>query len=344
MAWYLNPSGYSVWLNRDDIARITKRGDLHRFSPRLFRHEGDGPKKKIAIIFASYNGSNGIGDYVHGMPALTEKVKAGFECHVFTTEFFRPFVEWCGAIFEDGSSLGVGSLAQFQKEYGEVYSLLHWCINHDEESFGDVWKTRFDQIAEFLGVTLPESYSWKDVFELPSVSNIPTGEPPVVIAVQSTSRERSYTKVAELAESLKQEGLEVVILGGGNAHKESFHKTTKTAQELIEIVSQSSVVIACDNGILALALALEIPTIGLFGPTDEKTIALQFSRYVNTENVRIVRSQKEDSCSRPCSLQGERGFHQNEKCRNGIMSDCMAEIEPRVVIGELTKLLAHVSL
>ncbi len=341
MPWYLNPFGQEIHLTKKDIDFIVKQGDLKLFQPRAFRHEGQGLKNKVAIIFSSNNGSNGIGDYVHAMPALTAKVQSGFECHVWTTEFFRPFIEWCGATFHDGSLLGVGSIAKMQLEFGVIHSLVHWCIEHDEQTFGDVHKTRFEQIAEFLGVELPDRFSWDEIFPAHSLDIKPFG----IIATQSTARERSYTHTNELR-SLAEKGTGVFCarLGGGNAHKEDWMLTAKTIEELILLIRSAPFIVTVDNGILALALAMEIPVVAIFGPTDENTIVWQFSRYVDTSKVRIVRSLiTNEECRRPCSMQNERGYGANQKCTKdrSVMVDCMAEIEPEQIVSELTKLLAQ---
>ncbi len=338
MAWYTNSFGFDVFLNREDVERIKKRGDMSKFQPRLFRHTGTGPEKKIAIFFASHNGSNGIGDYVHMMPALTEKVKQGSECHVFTTEFFRPFVEWCGAVYEDAAALHVGSIGELMREYGEAYSLVHWCIAHDELTFGDVTTPRFQQIADLIGVELPDKYAWP----FPKTGRCSNG--PIALAIQSTSRERSYTHVTELGTLIDYEFGEAVVLGGGNAHKEEWMRTAATAEELIELISRCRAVVTVDNGILALALAMEIPTVAIFGPTQEKIIVEQYARYVSMENACVVRSaERNGECERPCNLQVERGYGRNQKCTadRSQMVDCMREIQPREIISQLKELLAH---
>lgn len=161
MGWYINQAGSEVFIDPQTLARIQKRGDMHLFRKRPTEYDGSGPKNKVAIVYQSPNGANGIGDYIHAMPALCAKVEAGFEVHVWSSEFFRPIIERCGCIYHDYREAQIGWLKRALTEYGTVYMLTYWCIKHDEYSFGNVTMNRFDQMADYLSVKLPESFSWR---------------------------------------------------------------------------------------------------------------------------------------------------------------------------------------
>lgn len=162
MPWLINPAGSEVFVDKETLAKIEQRGDRHLFRERPWKYAGLGPTMKIAVVYQAPNGSNGIGDYVHAMPALCAKVAAGFDVHVYSSEFFRPFIERSGATYHDCKAMGIGWLADAQKIYGTVYMLTFWCIKHDELTFGDVTKDRFAQMADYLETTLPETFSWKE--------------------------------------------------------------------------------------------------------------------------------------------------------------------------------------
>jgi hypothetical protein len=162
MPWMLNPAGQDVFIPKAAWERIVQRGHQVQFRPRPHLFMGTGEPNRVAVIYQSHNGANGLGDHLHAMPALAAKVAEGFKVHVYTAEFFRPFVESVGCIWEDWKPLGIGWMARAQKEYGTVYSLLYWCIRHDENTYGDVTTTRFQQMADYLQVKLPEHFSWRE--------------------------------------------------------------------------------------------------------------------------------------------------------------------------------------
>jgi ADP-heptose:LPS heptosyltransferase len=103
---------------------------------------------------------------------------------------------------------------------------------------------------------------------------------------------------------------------------------------LVRAVNEADAVIAVDSGILAVALALNKPTVALFGPTHSGIIADQFSRY-HTLSLTVLKSERADSCQRPCNFQPERGYGKDGKCTRTPVSDCMMEIEPEAVVAAL---------
>jgi hypothetical protein len=352
MAWFTNQFGSRVWLDHAAIELIKSRGDLDKFHKRTFTTAGTGPANRIAVIFESPNaadGSNGIGDYIHSMPAIASHVAAGVEVHVWTGEFFRFFVEAAGGVWHNARDLGIGSFAQLALEYASVHSLVHWCIEHDEQTFGVPTTPRFEQIADFIGAKLPESYSWRDAFGMPANQLV---SPLVIVALQSTSRERSFQDARRPIPETRQQiadatGMECIVLGGGNAHKEPWMFTAGSAQDLIQVIASAAVVVSVDNGILAIALALGVPVVAVFGPTDEYTIVWQFAQFVDCSNVRVITSQTfTDECTAPCSLQPERGFGVNLKCMRdrSAMVDCYQSIPQHAITESVIELLSSLNL
>lgn len=147
----------------------------------------------------------------------------------------------------------------------------------------------------------------------------------ILFALHSTAPVRSYYKERELTALFQ--GYEINFIGGHS--KQGWVKDITT---LAKKIDEHDVVIAVDNGILALALALEKPTIALFGGSDERCVVEQFEQYLSLDKVKVLRSPNNDECKRPCSFQIERGYGKNGKCGNHLENgDCMKEITPEQI-------------
>jgi|GEM_PF-3544827 len=93
-----------------------------------------------------------------------------------------------------------------------------------------------------------------------------------------------------------------------------------TLRELASILSLSSLLISNDNGVRHIATALNIKTIGIFGPTNEKGWA-----FTDNNNKVLV----SDAPCRPCDL---------TRCIQPSLI-CMEKISPETIIGEMKKML-----
>lgn len=115
-------------------------------------------------------------------------------------------------------------------------------------------------------------------------------------------------KWAELVEMLLQRGEKVALAGGPDddecireilanlAGKDysnlfNFYGKTKNLNDLAKLMKGAKTVICCDSAPMHLAMALDVKTIALFGPTDEKKLVPE------KENVFVV---KNDCDCRPC--------------------------------------------
>jgi hypothetical protein len=137
----------------------------------------------------------------------------------------------------------------------------------------------------------------------------------------SGSMLRSYSREDELIALLGAENCEVV----GSRDRSTW---CESLDELIAKIESAQIVIATDNGILALALALNKWCIALMGPTDWHCMIEQFKPYMTDTRYICLYSDKADSqCKRPCSFQADRGFEVNGKCANG-RADCLEELDP----------------
>ncbi len=159
-----NMHGNEVAINDFTFAAIVSRGELHLFNRQVYRKKGIGDPMKILLAL----GRNGLGDDIHAMPAIAAKIAQGFDVTVIGREFNRLCYESLGCHFIDEKTTWSGDDGTDKtyredalNEYGAVYSMVMWCIEHDWDSKGEVSVTRFEQFAKFLDVELPKEFNWR---------------------------------------------------------------------------------------------------------------------------------------------------------------------------------------
>lgn len=328
----INPHGEEVLVNHDVIRWLKNIGIFHQYHRQIHKYPGTGPENKVCLLV----NVNGLGDDLHSMPAIAQKIADGHEVSIGGLDDYRANRMFNAKIF---TSLGCQLIPCVEKgfiddnlqHYSAIHSLKMWCLEHDWDTKGDVELTRFDQFARHIETPLPESFSWIDHLR----PERPTRRRDMIIlAMTSSSVRRSYGDQLSLLQAYQEHNLSARLIGG-------VHKGGKvdSFEELIDLIYHARLVVAVDNGILALALALETPVLAVFGPTDENTIVWQFKRYVNTDSVRVLRSDTHDVCRRPCSFQGERGHSVNGKCKPETYSDCIVEITPQMIFKHSLHLL-----
>ncbi len=286
---------------------------------------GHGPSQTIAILLRK----NGIGDDIHAMPALAQKVRDGFRVVIYGNDFTRDCFESVGCEFRSASNLAAGTVEEISDEFGSIYDLSQWCRAHEREMQGTPVLSRFAQFAELIGTTLPTEFSWKDAFDIKV-----TGGKTLTAALYSDSQYRSFTRAESLRCQLHEEyGDDLYSIG-------PIMRKSKMASfdELITRIAQSRLVISIDTGILAIALALNVPTLALFGPTDEHTIAWQFRKYHKNLNLVVDRADVDNQCVAPCSFDASKGWDRNGECSK--FSKCMAAFDPleiMLLVAQMTE-------
>lgn len=159
----------------------------------------------------------------------------------------------------------------------------------------------------------------------------------ITIGTESTTSNRNwpfdYTK--ELTLTLTQKGYKVIWLGSDQAKtKDVIPCETANAgalnlianthiRQAMAIIALSDVYIGPSSGLLCIATALEIPSIGLWGAFDPKCRSVFYDRYESLWG--------KAECS-PC------GEHWTE-CRHGHPSPCMKKITPPMVFYKVEEML-----
>ena len=168
----------------------------------------------------------------------------------------------------------------------------------------------------------------------------------VVISAAASARRQMKTwdpkKFAELIILLQQDyNLRAVLVGSTNdqiynrmiaenikqsaqgTRIEVIDLTGKTGlRHLCAVLRQASLFVGIDSGIMHLASSLDIPVVGLFGPTDPQ--------YVGPQNTRSIVVSKDDMDCVPCYL---------KPCDH---RNCMTELEVSTVLKACRQLISDV--
>jgi len=326
----LNEHGLEVEVDHETIEHLKKRGvwQLYRTSPR--QTLGCGPEKSICLLLQR----NGIGDAIHALPAISQKIKDGYSITVVAEPFVQEWFVRAGCTFQPAQEMMVGFIQENKHKYSKFYSLSQWCIDHDEVSNGSPTVARFQQFADLIETVLPAAFEWESILKPER-----TTKTNVALGLQSSSNHRSFLQAVELRRELKALGLSTLEIGNGRGKR-----CASTLQELVNWIHSAEIIIAVDSGVLAIALALQKPVIALFGPTSEEIIVHQFNKY-QLLDLPVLRSTTEDSCKdsckRPCNFQRVKGYGIDGKCKKQGYSDCMKEISVQEIIQEVRKKLKN---
>lgn len=331
----LNKYGREVQVNSAVLEIINREKRMHEFKQLPCRTDGTGNPKHICLLI----GNNGIGDDIHAMPAIKKKIDEGYTIDVFGRPFTRLCYESLGCNFLPYQSPNIGFVPKNLSKYGAIYHLSQWCMKHEQDTEGLPTKTRFQQFAEYLDVELPDSFDWVQHLIHSQSSTYVKGVGKtdlyhdVVTALHATSIHRSYQNAQRLYMQMKRKRINFVAYGDSPNERK-----VKSFEQMVGDIYSARVVVAVDTGPLAIALALRVPVVAVFGGSHAGIIVNQFDRYNNVAgyNAYSVLTEPNSGCTFPCSWHHKRGFQVNGKCRE--YADCM-EIEPKRIIEEISKYL-----
>jgi hypothetical protein len=267
----------------------------------------------------------GIGDNVHAAPVLWHATQNGYSITVYCRPFHKAFFEALGCSvftlthFVDGNIIvnETGEVISFDfiekhPEFGKLYSLNEWGI-WKEHVQGGSSQDRMEWFAELVDLPLPAEFSWVKV--LGAVKN--ESAPYILFAPESTEVWRSLPefRAYDTYLQLKRQGTVVWLSMKANVpHKRSC----ANLEELISLVYNARFVVGVESGVLNLAAALEIPTVGVYSITDPTHIIHQFNRYHPVQTETVFGEQPTDAlsrpqCAMPCYRDPAKGF-KNGKC------------------------------
>ena len=330
----INPHGIPVDIDFTVVEQWQQMGLLQQLPSEWFRIRGRGPEKNICLI----NKMTGIGDTVHSMPALSEKCKT-HDVTFLVNPSFAVLPQSCGARIIDIAEFDGGKLqdnkwiSSHADDFGSFIYLHSWCFVHDEQTKGVPEKPRFQQYADLIDAQLPEEFNFREHLGVPEQSE--QGDY-ILFAPQSTSGHRTLHKwrafVPKFETLMRTVTIGIDVPGA---------QVYQTLDKLIHAIDNAAIVVAVDNGVLALALALGKPTVALMGPTSREIIVDQFAIYNPAMKYSVVHAPLAGgwhNCTFPCNFHPTRGFHRGNKCMDH--SDCMAMIEVEDVCDAVRSLSA----
>lgn len=322
--WVINPSGRLVEVNHRAIEVLEAAGIWQLFGKAPNYYVGSGPEKRIAL----QTGSLGLGDDIHAVPGVVQKLRDGYDVTFIGQPFRRPLWERIGCTFFPERDLPEDWPAKWDKDYGKFYILRGWSTQHLEETKGQPTETQFEQLARLIDTTVPKHVDWHGILKPRH-----TGAPPHIMFVPySLSRNRTIEDPVRLP---LEWGLAKIAPLRVLGHPDQL---LPTFQALVDAVYSAGVVVATESGVLALALALQKPCVAIMGPTDAKIIIDEFRQYSAAWNVRAIYPAKNTfGCRMPCNWMPMNGYGVGGRCDHGA-SLCMAAVDEAAVVAAAAEL------
>lgn len=279
----------------------------------MYSHKGNGDEKKWLLLMYK----QGIGDVVSSLPAIRAKIEAGYSLTVRGIEFYKSIYEKVGCTYSVIPSyvlqLGdTGIIERATPLFGNILSLNEWGL--DEIRATHRHTTDYIKLfAEILDVDLPASFDFREYL----------GEPQkgfyIIYAPFSAATYRTYPRAEKLYRELAAR-YDVITLDQQERMPGSVH--CKTFEEIVSYIAGAAKVYSVDTGILHIACALGIPTVGIFGTTDGDVIMGAYDRYVQGERTAL---QGKDECTK-CNEFAELGFLDNRCKGRYVVAKCLSAI------------------
>lgn len=288
----------------------------------------------------------GLGDHIQSLPVIYDLVARGVEPVIYGNPFMRPMYDrLCLRAYpedEFGSGFALNNAARF----GRIYSVREWGVDDDKAACGESALNRTSLFASFFGLDRPTHFDWVAALGA-KVDNELRSKEYIIYSPQSENIHRTYPKEAETYYELKNEFQNIEWLG----KPVGLRKIIPTLQELVQLVYNAKAVLACDNGVMHLAMSLGVPCMALFGASDESVVIEPYTFYLEEAHRKVLRTKGDGTCKRPCNIVppefgGTRGFGVDGKCLS--KADCMIEFDPLSVtqsfkrfIGEINNASTH---
>ncbi|MBF0522060.1 MAG: glycosyltransferase family 9 protein [Candidatus Omnitrophica bacterium] len=154
--------------------------------------------------------------------------------------------------------------------------------------------------------------------------------------------------IAQTIRFLREEKLDIVLTGQKNDQKlleeivkhcsleERKHVhlvVDRSFEDLALFIKRATVVLCSDTGILHIARALNIPVLGLFGPSNP--------HHTGGLGPGIHRFIRNDFVCGPCNYSAAYRFEEKKNCLDGKIPACMASITVEQVRGQLKDILVQ---
>ncbi len=279
--------------------------------------------------------------FFHG-PAKYHDLFMGFVCSPPSSQsggcwgMDRPC---CKYIATDGKPVRTHRGAQINRAYLDHHKEIVLDLNcpawrHEQKTRGLVTAERTHLFCQHAKVptTKPEFHTFHG-------SEIRFLQPCINIALhpRSAGKLRQWPKYhwRTLARMLLDAGINPVWIDTSSAYcfyLPGHKRFSATVPKLIENLFMCRIVIAVDSGIFHLAGAINLPALGLFGPTNGKIISSIYP------TAAYIQAPNHNTCKGMCYARNERGFNGGD-CVNGCTN--LALVQPKTVFQRALKLIGR---
>jgi len=257
-----------------------------------------------------YEKSKGISEYCYVVQNETEEHDHIFDLHNKLRSKFLKF--HCAAKYHCYQKDSKARRAYVKKRKNDERLNIH------------VVQKYFEPVMQPLGLEMPELNELRPVM----IRHMEKDNKRVFIHPFASFHTKAYPYAKELAEELLDKGLTPVFAGMGTAPDvEGIVDETgeKDLSDMLNIIASCGSCISSDSGPMHAAIALGLPTVGIFGSTTK-----HFGFYPSFDKCAVLEDNSIDC--RPCDVHGL------DKCPNGNFN-CMNNLKPDKAIALLEKLI-----
>ena len=226
-----------------------------------------------------------MGDHIQSLPAIYQLAVKGYDITIYTDEFLFPIYERLPIELVDIREHYVGFMQNNLEKYGNIYSLEEWGVDLDR-GYG-FWDNEIDRVSLFsfyFGMKRPEFFEWSFLLDVEKKES-----DYIIYAPQSAEKARTLWNEFGTYIELKKRFKNVVWLG----HPETKdRKLISDFKSLANLIYNAKGVVCPDSGIMNIAMSLGVPTMALFGSTNEDVVCEPYQFYLPNAKRLVLRTHK----------------------------------------------------
>jgi ADP-heptose:LPS heptosyltransferase len=284
----------------------------------------NGYKKNMTALIVRRAG--GLGDVICMLPAVKSFTSnPDFIVTVAVPKEYWFLFHGCGVKFSEDYDFSFNRL----KDYEIGFNCFCPCGLHEDKMGHRPILNRIENFAELMSVS-PS----KPIIKLAPTDRDLSGYGKNFIMIQvkteMATKHWNIGKVQELVDRVVKElGYSVICIDKEIEMKNCFNTKGLSLLEIGHLLKRSKAVISWDSGIMHYALAMDIPTVCLFGPTNGRLTLKYYHGWS------LIQKLQKDDCFRPCYYNTENNkFRCSERT-----GDCIDEITTDDVITNLKQIL-----
>ena len=282
------------------------------------------PDIKNNYLFA-FRPFGGWGDIIAIIPAIKQIIKNYESVTLAISQRYHFLFNGLDIHLIDYQS--IDNIKDYSKDFRYVLDL--WCParKYEYESNYKIEKGRLENFADSLQVETvkPELDLIPNVYGQWMKNQFP-GIPLVGFQIKSAMKSKDWPahKWERLATKLLADGYQVIVMDEINALQTPgvFNVIRTGTQKIANLIGHLDYMIAVDSGLMWLALAQGVKTLGLFGPTSGEHTIKYF------DNCSYIQKEQ-TSCESPCYYAGSNNYYciDNEP----EIGECMQQITVKEV-------------